>query len=66
MIALVQWWPNCDLRGKIGITLFGLAWLFPLRAAAERRGLKLGFIRTNGGDEATEVFGPVQEMQVAA
>ena len=50
-----------------------------LRAAAERRGLKLEFIRTNGlvvrfkvlpegGDEATEVFGPVddQEMELAA
>ena len=53
-----------------------------LRAAAERRGLKLEFIRTNGlvvrfkvlsenGDEATDVFGQAheaieQEMAVAA
>jgi len=51
-----------------------------LRAAAERRGLKLEFIRSNGiivrfkvvsenGDEATEVFGPThdeQEMDRAA
>jgi hypothetical protein len=51
-----------------------------LRAAAERRGLKLEFIRTNGivvrfkvvsenGEEATEVFGPAhdeQEMERAA
>jgi len=50
-----------------------------LRAAAERRGLKLEFIRTNGivvrfkvlsedGDEAMEIFGPVdeQEMDMAA
>lgn len=50
-----------------------------LRAAAERRGLKLEFIRSNGiivrfkvlsenGDEATEVFGPAgeQEMDRAA
>ena len=45
-----------------------------LKAAAERRGLKLEFIRTNGlvvrfkvisenGDEATEVRGPVHEEQ---
>jgi hypothetical protein len=50
-----------------------------LRSAAERRGLKLEFIRTNGivvrfkilsedGEEATEVFGPApeQEMDMAA
>jgi hypothetical protein len=51
-----------------------------LKAAAERRGLKLEFIRTNGlvvrfkvisedGNEATEVFGPTreeQEMELAA
>src|SRR5689334_14744135 len=49
-----------------------------LRAAAERRGLKLEFIRSNGiivrfkvvsgnGDDATEVFGPAeQEMDMAA
>jgi len=48
-----------------------------LRAAAERRGLKLEFIRTNGivvrfrvlsesGDEATEVVAPEQEMDLAA
>jgi hypothetical protein len=49
-----------------------------LRAAAERRGLKLEFIRTNGlvvrfkllsenGDEATEVFAPAhEEMERAA
>jgi hypothetical protein len=46
-----------------------------LRSAAERHGLKLEFIRTNGivvrfkvvsenGDEATEAFGPVQEMEI--
>ncbi len=51
-----------------------------LRAAAQRRGLKLEFIRSNGiivrfkvlaenGDEATEVFAPAhdeQEMELAA
>jgi hypothetical protein len=51
-----------------------------LKAAAERRGLKLEFIRTNGlvvrfkvlsenGDEATKMFGPMhdeQEMELAA
>jgi hypothetical protein len=48
-----------------------------LRAAAERRGLKLEFIRTNGivvrfkvvaedGEEAIEDFGLAQEMDLAA
>jgi hypothetical protein len=50
-----------------------------LKSAAERRGLKLEFIRTNGlvvrfkvvsenGDEATELFGSAdeQEMKLAA
>jgi len=48
-----------------------------LRAAAERRGLKLEFIHTNGivvrfkvlsekGDEATEVSAPQKEMDMAA
>ena len=46
-----------------------------LRSAAERRGLKLEFIRTNGivvrfkvlsesGDEASGVFGPVPEQEM--
>jgi hypothetical protein len=46
-----------------------------LRSAAERRGLKLEFIRTNGivvrfkvlsenGDEATEAFGPAGEYEM--
>jgi hypothetical protein len=45
-----------------------------LKSAAERRGLRLEFIRTNGlivrfkvvsenGDEATEVFAPAQEEE---
>lgn len=47
-----------------------------LKGAAERRGLKLEFIRSNGlivrfkvlpvnGDEATDVFGPAHEEELA-